>query len=79
MGARLCAGASAAQVGTAHYATGSLRAAARERGDTDAFNLWAGQAHELAEARPPGEIVLRMGEEARRAIEEVRVRVGGRS
>ena len=33
-----------------------LRAKAREQGDADAFNLWAGQARELAEERSAGEI-----------------------
>src|SRR3954447_15203160 len=40
-----------------HHATAPLRAAARERGDADGFNLWAGQAHALARERPAGEIV----------------------
>ena len=44
--------------------TGPLRAAARRRGDADAFNLWAGQAHELVQARPAGEIVRAMATEA---------------
>jgi nitronate monooxygenase len=43
-----------------HHATSPLRAAARKRGDADAFNLWAGQAHRLAEARPAGEVVRQM-------------------
>jgi nitronate monooxygenase len=40
-----------------HNATAPLRAAARARGDADGFNLWAGQAHALAVARPAGETV----------------------
>ena len=40
-----------------HYATAPLRAAARERGDPDSFNLWAGQAHALAVERPAAETV----------------------
>jgi len=40
-----------------HYATAAMRAEARRRGDSDGFNLWAGQAHALAQARPAGEIV----------------------
>jgi nitronate monooxygenase len=40
-----------------HHLTAPYRAAARERGDADGFNLWAGQAHALAEARPAAEIV----------------------
>jgi nitronate monooxygenase len=40
-----------------HHATAPIRAAARERGDAESFNLWAGQAHALARERPAGEIV----------------------
>ena len=40
-----------------HYATAPIRAAARAAGDASMINLWAGQAHELAEARPAAEIV----------------------
>ena len=40
-----------------HYATAPLRAAARERGDPDSFNLWAWQAHALAVERPAAETV----------------------
>ena len=43
-----------------HFATAPLRAAARERLDTSGFNLWAGEAHALAEARPAAEIVARL-------------------
>jgi nitronate monooxygenase len=54
-----------------HHVTSSLRAAARRRGDPDAFNLWAGQAHELVQARPAGEIVCEMAAEARAVLERV--------
>jgi len=47
-----------------HHVTSPLRAAARRSGDADAFNLWAGQAHELVRARPAGEIVREMATEA---------------
>jgi nitronate monooxygenase len=40
-----------------HHATAPIRAAARAAGDADGFNLWAGQAHALAEERPAAEIV----------------------
>ncbi len=40
-----------------HYATSPLRAAARARGDGGGFNLWAGQAHQLAVERPAAETV----------------------
>jgi nitronate monooxygenase len=43
-----------------HHATSPIRAAARERGDADGFNLWAGQAHALAREAPAAEIVQRL-------------------
>ncbi|HUJ34946.1 MAG TPA: nitronate monooxygenase [Solirubrobacteraceae bacterium] len=54
-----------------HHVTSGLRAAARRRGDADAFNLWAGQAHELVEARPAGETVRSMAADARAVLERV--------
>jgi nitronate monooxygenase len=57
-----------------HHVTSPLRAAARRRGDADAFNLWAGQAHELVKARPAGEIVREMVAAAAAVLERVRVR-----
>lgn len=54
-----------------HHATSPLRAAARRRGDAEAFNLWAGQAHELASERPAGDIVRELGAEARRVLREL--------
>jgi nitronate monooxygenase len=53
--------------------TAPLRAAARAAGDADAINLWAGQAHSLAEDRPAGELVRRWSAEARAALEQARV------
>lgn len=40
-----------------HYATAPLRAAARKAGDAGVINLWAGESHELAQARPAAETV----------------------
>ncbi len=54
-----------------HHATSPLRAAARRRGDAEAFNLWAGQAHELAEELPAAEIVRRLGTDARAVLREL--------
>ncbi len=51
-----------------HYATAPIRAAARDRGDAGAFNLWAGQAHALAIAAPAAEIVERLSREAAEAL-----------
>ena len=54
-----------------HHVTSPLRAAARLRGDADAFNLWAGQAHELAQARPAAEIVRGIAAHARAVLDRV--------
>ncbi len=51
-----------------HHATSPLRAKARERGDAEGFNLWAGQAHTLALELPAGEIVRKLGADARSTI-----------
>jgi nitronate monooxygenase len=58
-----------------HHATSPLRAAARKHGDAGGFNLWAGQAHELAQARPAAEIVRELGAEARRTVHELAQRL----
>jgi nitronate monooxygenase len=52
-----------------HYATAPLRAAARKRGDADGFNLWAGQAHQLAPSGPAAEILRAISADARQALE----------
>jgi nitronate monooxygenase len=39
-----------------HHVTAPLRAAARQAGDPDRINLWAGEAHQLARERPAAEI-----------------------
>ena len=57
------------------HLTAPLRAAARKAGDADAINLWAGQAHTLAEGRPAGELVRRWSAEARAAIEQAHARL----
>lgn len=59
-----------------HHATSPLRAAARSRGDADAINLWAGQAHELAQPLPAGEIVAELGRDARTALDRAARRIG---
>ncbi|HYC80284.1 MAG TPA: nitronate monooxygenase [Solirubrobacterales bacterium] len=52
-----------------HYATAPLRAAAREAGDAEALNLWAGQAHWLAREEPAATVVDRFTTEARSALD----------
>lgn len=54
-----------------HHVTSALRAAARQRGDPEAINLWAGQAHELAQELPAGEIVRQLAADARMVLAEV--------
>jgi len=48
-----------------HHLTAPLRAAARAAGDSEAINLWAGQAYGLAQERPAAELLATWGEEAR--------------
>jgi len=43
-----------------HYVTAPLRAHGREQGDPDLVNLWAGEAHALAEELPAAEVVRRL-------------------
>jgi nitronate monooxygenase len=51
-----------------HHATAPIRAEARRRGDADAFNLWAGQAHRLAVEAPAAEIVRMLVRDAEAAL-----------
>ncbi len=51
-----------------HYLTAPLRQAARARGETGLINLWAGEAHQLAEARPAAEVVGRLAADGREAL-----------
>jgi len=55
-----------------HYLTSPIRAQAREAGDAELLNLWAGQAHELASEIPAGDLVRGLHAEALEAIESVR-------
>jgi nitronate monooxygenase len=59
-----------------HHLTAPLRAAARERGDADTINLWAGQAHVLAEPSPAGELVARLAADARARLRAAADRTG---
>jgi nitronate monooxygenase len=58
-----------------HYAAAPLRAAARERGDPEGFNLWAGQAYRLAREEPAAQIVERLSAEAAEALDAARRRI----
>ncbi len=47
-----------------HHLTTPIRAAAREAGDPDAINLWAGQGHALALTVPAADLVRQLADEA---------------
>jgi nitronate monooxygenase len=49
-----------------HYLTAPIRAAARELGDADGINLWAGTGHRQAVAASASELVERWGNELTR-------------
>ena len=53
-----------------HHLTAPLRAAARERGDADGLNLWAGQAHALVREAPAAELVRELAEDAQAVLRE---------
>jgi nitronate monooxygenase len=60
-----------------HHVTAPVRAAARERGDADGFNLWAGQTHSLAREMSAAEIVTTFAVEAQTALENATSRLSG--
>jgi nitronate monooxygenase len=51
-----------------HWVTTPIRAAAREAGDAEAINLWAGQAYALAREQPAAEIVRSLASEAQATV-----------
>jgi nitronate monooxygenase len=55
-----------------HHLTAPMRAHGRSTGDADLVNLWAGQAYPLAAAQPAADIVRRVAEEARAALDRAR-------
>jgi nitronate monooxygenase len=59
-----------------HHVTAPMRAAARAAGDGEVINLWAGEAHELAQAIPAAEVVARLMEDARAAVRAASGRLG---
>jgi nitronate monooxygenase len=56
-----------------NHATSPIRAQAREAGDAGGFNLWAGEAHALAEDAPAADVVARLAAGAREALAAVRL------
>jgi nitronate monooxygenase len=51
-----------------HHLTAPLRRHGRESGDADLINLWAGQAHTLAQERSAEEITRSLARDAREAL-----------
>lgn len=60
-----------------HHLTSPLRKAARERGDAEQINLWAGETHTLASERPAAEILAELAAGARKALARAETRMGG--
>jgi len=58
-----------------HYMTAPIRAQARRTEDAEVLNLWAGQAHELAEEIPAGDLVRKLDADARSAVAEANGRM----
>jgi len=56
-----------------HYVTAPMRRDAREAGNADGINLWAGEAHQLALERPASEIVAQLGTDAQAALDRAAV------
>lgn len=52
-----------------HFATAPIRAAARELGDGDGLNLWAGQTYRLASGGPAAGLVESLAAQAREALD----------
>lgn len=59
-----------------HHLTAPLRAHAREKGDTESMHLWAGQTHPLTQDAPAGELVRRMADDARTALQHAGALLG---
>lgn len=60
-----------------HHLTTPIRAAARQAGDPDAINLWAGQGHALARAMPAADLVRELAGDAAAALRRLEVRLPG--
>jgi nitronate monooxygenase len=60
-----------------HHLTAPLRTAARERSDPEGFHLWAGQAYQLAQEIPAGELVRGLAQQAREVLSALPGRLHG--
>jgi nitronate monooxygenase len=58
-----------------HHLTSPIRAAARQADDPEAINLWAGQGHALAVQAPAAELIRRIADDARTALQDAALRL----
>jgi nitronate monooxygenase len=58
-----------------NHLTAPIRAHGRKVGDSDLINMWAGQAHQLAEERSAEEITVKLASEARAAVSALAARL----
>ena len=58
-----------------HHVTAPLRAQGRRTGDADLINLWAGEAHALAQELPAAGVVALLAREAAAALERAQGRI----
>ena len=54
-----------------HYVTAPMRTQARKAGNAELVNLWAGEAHALAQEAPAAEVVRQLVADAQVALREV--------
>lgn len=59
-----------------HHATSPMRAAGRSAGDADVVNLWAGQAHRLADEIPAADLVAALSRDVAAALASAATRSG---
>ncbi len=57
-----------------HYLTSPMRGHARQQGNDELVNLWAGEAHALATQAPAGELARRLASDAQQALRVATVR-----
>lgn len=62
-----------------HYVTAPMRTQAREKGNAEVVNLWAGETHALAQEAPAGQIVQALLADAQAALKAVGRRLRPRS
>ena len=62
-----------------HHLTAPIRAAARQRGEADGFNLWAGQAYSLTQSLPAAQLLAELAAETQNALASATRRLGAPS